>query len=217
MGILGIQNRTENWKTVENFYALSGEAKRQIVGYLLGPYKDEDIPNLRHQDIKIELFWQGMRDHIDYLKRNGSCVPSGQYFASVYLDLFGCLKTDVEKFIERPDKMTNKFRELKVHNYVVGDDISVPKPQGKSVKAHLTGQNQELFISGSPLGCNPPCTYPQPKGQVSCPCFVSGGFCFERSGTCLAYGKIGCTGIRLHAVMRNLSPRDFVGLAQTEA
>ena len=31
MGILGIRNRTENWKTVENFYPLSGDAKIKLV------------------------------------------------------------------------------------------------------------------------------------------------------------------------------------------
>ncbi len=31
MGILGIKNRTENWKTVQHFYGLSDNAKTRFV------------------------------------------------------------------------------------------------------------------------------------------------------------------------------------------
>ena len=31
MGILGIKNRTENWKTVQHFYGLSDNAKTRLV------------------------------------------------------------------------------------------------------------------------------------------------------------------------------------------
>ena len=37
MGILGIKNRTENWKTVQRFYGLSEYAKTRLVQRLGEP------------------------------------------------------------------------------------------------------------------------------------------------------------------------------------
>ena len=61
MGILGIRNRTENWKTVEHFHCLGDDAKIRIAQKLGEP---EDTPP---EKINIELFWYGMRDYIDQL------------------------------------------------------------------------------------------------------------------------------------------------------
>ena len=58
MGILGIENRTENWKTARYFapFFTSDSARRDLAKRLAG--ESEPEPG------KIELFWKGMRDHM---------------------------------------------------------------------------------------------------------------------------------------------------------
>ena len=60
MGILGIRNRTENWKTVEHFFALNDFAKGRLIQRLLEPYSHnkEVVP----ASVQVELFWSGIRD-----------------------------------------------------------------------------------------------------------------------------------------------------------
>ena len=57
MGILGINNRTENWKTVQHFHGLSDAAKVGLVRRL-GEPKDT-----APEEITLELFWRGIRDY----------------------------------------------------------------------------------------------------------------------------------------------------------
>lgn len=54
MGILGIENRTENWKTVQHFHGLSNEAKFCLVQELGEP------AGLLAEEISLELFWKGL-------------------------------------------------------------------------------------------------------------------------------------------------------------
>ena len=59
MGILGINNRTENWKTVQHFHrlSLSDAAKVRLVKHL------EPKETAAAGEICMELFWRGMRDY----------------------------------------------------------------------------------------------------------------------------------------------------------
>ena len=50
MGILGINNRTENWKTVQHFHGLSDAAKVRLVRRL-GEPKDTAA-----EEVSLELF-----------------------------------------------------------------------------------------------------------------------------------------------------------------
>ena len=64
MGILGIPNRTENWKTADSFVPLSAEARVRLVDRLL------DTPTeLQPGTVRMELFWRGLRDHFAQCKR----------------------------------------------------------------------------------------------------------------------------------------------------
>ena len=112
MGILGIENRTENWKTVEHFYGLSDDAKVKLVTRLLG-----EKPDVQAKDIHMELFWQGMRDYFKLLKRNGESEPSADCIAKLYEDHFDGLRHYVKQFIEKRNDVKYAFRALKPHNY----------------------------------------------------------------------------------------------------
>ena len=81
MGILGIKNRTENWKTVQHFHGLCDAAKVTLVRRLGEP---EDTVA---KDIEIELFWYGIRDY----KRDIDLVQ-------IYRCLFPCLREKISRF-----------------------------------------------------------------------------------------------------------------------
>ena len=133
MGILGIENRTENWKTVEHFYGLSDDAKVKLVKRLLKPLDTQ--PEVQAKDIKIELFWEGMRDYRHWLQKNDQPDIEAGELAKLYVCLFSTLREDVKQFIENQDEYKYRFQELKRHNYAVGDSIEVPKRQGKTIGA----------------------------------------------------------------------------------
>lgn len=104
MGILDITNRTENWQTVKHFHGdgLSDAAKVGLARLLGEP--DETTAD----DIKVELFWRGMRD---YAKKNG--VLTDDLVAS-YGRMFGGLRDEIDASPHTP-----RFRDLRSHNYTV--------------------------------------------------------------------------------------------------
>ncbi len=61
MAILGINNRTENWKTAYEFapFFRDGNACAKLARTL----DESDSPT--GNEVKIELFWKGMRDYVD--------------------------------------------------------------------------------------------------------------------------------------------------------
>ena len=67
MPILGIENRTENWRTARTFAPLFGDAalRRQFASLLLG--EPVGAP------VSLELFWHGARD---YVHAQGGRTPS---------------------------------------------------------------------------------------------------------------------------------------------
>lgn len=79
MGILGINNRTENWKTVQHFHGLSDAAKVRLVQHL------EPEETVAAGKICIELFWRGMRDYDK--KHNVSTDDLVRSYRSCFSDL----------------------------------------------------------------------------------------------------------------------------------
>lgn len=102
MGILGINNRTENWKTVQHFHGLSDAAKVGLVRRL-GEPKDTVA-----EEVSIELFWHGVRDYAHEHKVEDDDL------VEIYECLFKKLENDVRNF-----EHTHKFNELRDHNYKV--------------------------------------------------------------------------------------------------
>ena len=105
MGILGIENRTENWKTVQHFYGLEDDAKVRLVRRLLKPYGAESDIDDGHK-VTLQLFWSGMRDFIDQCDENGK--PTIKGLAGLYERLF----PDIH------EKMNRDFPRLRA-NYSV--------------------------------------------------------------------------------------------------
>lgn len=102
MGILGINNRTENWKTVQHFHGLSDAAKVGLVRRLGEP--DDTVA----EEIGLELFWCGMRDYDKEHKVDADDL------VKVFESCFCSLRKKVIEF-----QGTNKFSTLQDRNYEV--------------------------------------------------------------------------------------------------
>ena len=104
MPILGIENRTENWRTAQVFAPLFGDAalRRRFAERL-----DASIGD----DVSLELFWFGMRD---YGKQQG--WEKKDYIepcAGAYERHFSKLRAQVEEF--------GRFNELAKCHYAVSN------------------------------------------------------------------------------------------------
>ena len=92
-----IENRTENWKTARHFapLLLNRYARTELARKL-----GEDAGTSR-ADVKLELFWKGMRDYRAKTGRGKEDLT--KTCAEAYNDqkLFFKLRSDVEKFIKQ--------------------------------------------------------------------------------------------------------------------
>ncbi len=129
MGILGIDNRTENWKTAERFATLfrNGNA-RKAFAVRLGEPKD----TLARQ-IKLELFWKGIRDYINKAKMDKQPGPTPQNLANLYKNIsqFHDLRERVDKFpgLKLPNDWNyhvgGKEAEVKLFNNLRNTEIDI--------------------------------------------------------------------------------------------
>ena len=102
MGILGIENRTENWKTARYFapFFKSNSARAKLARRLGEPTEPRG-------EIRIELFWRGIREYI----RKERLRPEDRFehFRTVYSQEFCELRKKIEEF--------SGFKQLKDWNY----------------------------------------------------------------------------------------------------
>lgn len=114
MGILGIENRTENWKTVEHFHGLTDDAKERLVKRLAG------TEGFDPGNIEIELFWYGMRDYIAKCEEKNNAPPTREQVTSDYNNIFDDLHKEVREFQSKT--YPSRFPDLKPHNYNASKD-----------------------------------------------------------------------------------------------
>ena len=135
--ILGIKNRTENWKTARTFGRMHPENVAQLANYLLKSYREFPnchFPNLQPSQVHLELFWKGVRDHVHLPEgENGACKGARELkeeikereqkhikaFASLYDSLFPDLRYKVDGF---PEGEKRTFNSLQAENYIVSTD-----------------------------------------------------------------------------------------------
>ena len=110
MAILGITNRTENWRTAEHFVPLSGDARVRLVDRLL-----REPTTLDAGEIHAELFWRGMRDHFHGARKG--LDGQSEILSDHYVDSFPNLRGSVEDFA-----VPGGFRKLKECNYDVSTE-----------------------------------------------------------------------------------------------
>ena len=106
MGILDIQNRTENWRTASVLSPLieKPDARISLASHLVGS-KEQCGDN-----IQFELFWYGMRDYIYQRRQESQDVEHyKKKILEYYRKCFCCLRQEIER--------SNKFQDLKKDNY----------------------------------------------------------------------------------------------------
>lgn len=104
MGILGIRNRTENWKTAHSFapFFTNKAARAALADRLLEPL--EENPEVEVGTVKIELFWYGIRDYREQ-QRGRETELTPQNLAERYCRLFSNPdKLDLHRQIDEIDK-----------------------------------------------------------------------------------------------------------------
>ncbi len=127
MTILGIKNRTENWKTARYFapFVKSDSARAALAQRL---DKSADTPG---RDIRIELFWKGVRDYLKMEQVKARELSDD--FTQRYRILFCNLREEISDF--------RGFHTLKDWNY----DASVKYPTrvGKPTESDKLSDNLE--------------------------------------------------------------------------
>ena len=95
MGILGIRNRTENWKTARRFAPFFDENNKATLANLVKHLNSCDESN--SEDLKIELFWKGIRD-LRHGKSDDLKKEIEDRLVNQYKERFKSLLTDVTNF-----------------------------------------------------------------------------------------------------------------------
>ena len=115
MSILGINNRTENWKTARSFAPLLLDSyHRAELARKLG----ED-PSTSRGDVGLELFWKGMRDFVH--GKNARAMTTE--CASAYGNLFGDLRSDIIRFNLIPAKQSIELPQAS--NYIPSEIVGL--------------------------------------------------------------------------------------------
>ena len=123
--ILGIENRTENWKTARIFGRMYPENVAQLANYFLNSYRefpDCNFSNLQPGQVRLELFWKGLRDHVHRTNEKGQTIV--EEFALLYKQLFPHLRENIVDFSKEGK---HKFNALKSDNYDVSTTESKKK------------------------------------------------------------------------------------------
>ena len=120
MGILGIANRTENWKTAQTFAPFFADecARKRLVTRLLEPLGQAH--EAQAGTVKIELFWYGMRDWIHQTDEENKIQVEAIASSYEKPDLFRDLRESIHSF--RAETSPKKFMPLQPHNYNVAEE-----------------------------------------------------------------------------------------------
>lgn len=115
MPILGINNRTENWKTAYEFapFFRNCDALGRLARKLGEPKE------ISGGDVHIELFWRGMRDYVNENRLGRAEDLFRPKFKTAYENLFPDLRKDICEFTREAPK--NQFQTLKDKNYHAAD------------------------------------------------------------------------------------------------
>ncbi len=122
MAILGITNRTENWKTASYFAPLFGHKSVRLARRLL---PEGQGVRLQPGDVGLELFWYGMRDYLH--KSDSKLDPEKSRLASIYGRLFHSLPDEIKnsgKF-EAPPESYDGARESDLASNLFHTEIDI--------------------------------------------------------------------------------------------
>lgn len=121
MAILGIENRTENWKTAQVFAPLfpqqhRAEDARKRLAERLGV----SIPDCA--DVSLDLFWYGIRDHGTRCgwKKNDYIRQCARAYKHLFRELRGCMEKEFTNLdalhyrVSDKAKLANNLRNTEI-------------------------------------------------------------------------------------------------------
>lgn len=123
--ILGIRNRTENWKTARTFARMYPENVAALANNLLKPYSyvsRSEFRIIKSDEAHLELFWKGVRDYV-HTKKVGKLELMNEFaelYNHVFKDLYNRFKSFCETSDDAPAKRALSF--LNPQNYVVSNN-----------------------------------------------------------------------------------------------
>ncbi len=97
MKILGIENRTENWRTAYHFSPFFGEGSGRLAKQLLANHwgTQPSAFYVEPGSVHFELFWYGVRDYLDLNRGIQGYV--GKALAELYHRIFHDLREDIQR------------------------------------------------------------------------------------------------------------------------
>ena len=129
MGILGIRNRTEDWRTAQYFMPLRMEdGVGTFASRLSGTFERQS------NRATLELFWTGMRDYVwETVRDKGRHGKDkiGEAVAVIYDDLFTTLRSDIQRFDgvlplrDHNYDTSTKERRSKLFNNLLGTEVDI--------------------------------------------------------------------------------------------
>ena len=127
IGILGIPNRTENWKTAKTFAPLITLNKQHQLAALVVGNATRERHSFRPDEVCIELYWKGFRD---YCKLRGLTSKDTNFIektASMYRRLFPHLRDRLEQYNSQAGTNEPILNLSEAHNYICGKDSQSSK------------------------------------------------------------------------------------------
>ena len=120
-GILGIPNRTENWKTAKTFAPVITSGKQhKLAAWIIGNATGESC-SLHQNEVCIELYWKGFRDYCksrNITRKNEDFIDET---ATRYRRLFPRLREDIERYNSQVKLNEPTLITTAPHNYIVDD------------------------------------------------------------------------------------------------
>ena len=118
--ILGIENRTENWKTAYEFAPMFRDCEARLeLARRLGEQRETEPAQ-----VSLELYWKGLRDYL-YCKQGaknekltGEIIDS---MAQKYVEMFPDLRDSIEKYRAEGRDIRSTFENLNKRGYILGD------------------------------------------------------------------------------------------------
>lgn len=132
MPILGIDNQTENWRTTRAFapFLANAEARLRLAHHLSDSIEPDAL--CTPEQVELELFWNGVRDHLVMLGGTRDTPSRRAQFKEIYEKKFSSLWSDLEEY---------GFKLHKPVNYNVSEEAGITK-----LYHHLHGAEVDVVL-----------------------------------------------------------------------
>ena len=139
--ILGISNRTENWKTAETLAPLITYQKQNHLATLIIDKVETNHPPFGSNEVVMQFFWKGFRDHWNQRSSSSGKEAMINETAATYNRLFPHLRNEIIEYnVQAPH---NKQLRLNETNYIWSESNTDSK---KSLFENLANTEIDVVI-----------------------------------------------------------------------